>query len=98
MMAATEEVIKQENEYIKNKLKCAGEVEAVLRERIKKSYLKLKSFKNASQLIGQYHEKNKPCANIAIGLDYKALNSHKKVGADKGKDSVNQDVPVMLRM
>ncbi|KAL8124455.1 hypothetical protein AgCh_012194 [Apium graveolens] len=91
------EIVKQENEYLKNKFKCAGEVEVVLRERIEKNDLKLKSFKNASQLVGQYHEKNKPCDNITIGLDYEALNSHKKVEADKGKDTVNNDVPLMLK-
>ncbi|KAL8092001.1 hypothetical protein AgCh_034325 [Apium graveolens] len=70
------ETVKQENEYLKNKLKCASEIEAVLRE---------------------YHEKNKPCANIAIGLDYDALNNNKKNEGDKGKEIANQDVPVMLR-
>ncbi|KAL8120262.1 hypothetical protein AgCh_017425 [Apium graveolens] len=69
-----------------NKLKCASEIEAVLREKLEKNEVKLKSFKNASQLVGQYHEKIKPCANIAIGLDYDALNNNKKSEGDKGKE------------
>ncbi|KAL8126337.1 hypothetical protein AgCh_013579 [Apium graveolens] len=52
---------------------------------------------NASELVGQYHEKNKPCANIAIGLDYDALNINKKNVSGKGKGTENEDVPVMLR-
>ncbi|KAL8127866.1 hypothetical protein AgCh_014705 [Apium graveolens] len=91
------ESVKQENEYLKNKLKCASEIESVLREKFEKNEVKLKSFKNASELVGQYHEKNKPCANIAIGLDYDALNSNKKAVGDKGKAIENEDVPAMLR-
>ncbi|XP_074347150.1 uncharacterized protein LOC141685979 [Apium graveolens] len=53
--------------------------------------------KNASQLVGQCHEKNKQCANIAIGLDYDALNSNKKIIGDRGKTTANEDVPVMLK-
>ena len=49
-----------------------------LGKKLEKNEVKLKSFKNASQLVGQYHEKNKPCANIDFGLDYDALNSNKK--------------------
>ncbi|KAL8135654.1 hypothetical protein AgCh_010335 [Apium graveolens] len=48
------ETIKQENEYLKKKLK------------------------NSYELVGQYYEKNKSCANIVIGLDYDALNNNKK--------------------
>ncbi|KAL8099421.1 hypothetical protein AgCh_031884 [Apium graveolens] len=91
------EIVKQENEYLNNKLKCASEIEVVLREKLEKSKVKLKPFRNASQLVGQYHEKKKPYANIAIGLDYDALNSNKKNESDKGKAITNQDVPVMLR-
>ena len=70
---------KHENAYLKNKLKCASETEAVLREKLEKNEVKLKSFKNASELIGQYHEKNKPCANIVIGLDYDAVGEIAKL-------------------
>ncbi|KAL8109342.1 hypothetical protein AgCh_025439 [Apium graveolens] len=58
-----------------------SEIEVVLREKLEKNEVKLKSFRNASQLVGQYQEKNKPYANIAIGLDYDALNSNKKMKA-----------------
>ncbi|KAL8121453.1 hypothetical protein AgCh_018255 [Apium graveolens] len=80
-----------------NKLKCASEIEAVLREKQEKNEVKLKSFKNASELIGQYHEKNKPCVNIDIGLDYDALNSKKKDICDKGKATENENVLAMLK-
>ncbi|KAL8103208.1 hypothetical protein AgCh_027664 [Apium graveolens] len=85
------------NEELKNKLKCAGEIEAVLREKLEKDEVKLKLFRNASQLVGKYHEKNKTCANIAIGLDYDALNNNKKNEGDKEKAIANQDVPALLR-
>ncbi|KAL8102972.1 hypothetical protein AgCh_027488 [Apium graveolens] len=94
MVAANEE---QENAYLKNKLKCATEIEAVLRGRLEKNEVKLKSFKNASELIGQYHEKNKTCANIAIGLDYEGLNNKKKSVSDKGKSTETEDVPIILK-
>ncbi|KAL8133939.1 hypothetical protein AgCh_009124 [Apium graveolens] len=91
------EVVKQENAYLKNKLKCANEIEAVLREKLEKNKVKLKSFRNASELVGQYHEKNKPCANIDIGLNYDALNTKKKALSVKGKANENEDVPAMLK-
>ncbi|KAL8133773.1 hypothetical protein AgCh_009008 [Apium graveolens] len=102
LVATTEELVehetvKQENEYLKNKLKCAIEIEVVLREKLEKNKVKLKSFRNASQLVGQYHEKNKPCARIAIGLNYDALNNKRKVEGDKGKETVSEDVPAVLR-
>ncbi|KAL8131841.1 hypothetical protein AgCh_007668 [Apium graveolens] len=87
----------QENAYLKNKLKCASEIEAVLREKLEKNEVKLKFFKNASDLIGQYHEKNKPCANIAIGLDYEGLNNKKKTVSDKEKSTETEDVPIILK-
>ncbi|KAL8098403.1 hypothetical protein AgCh_031238 [Apium graveolens] len=49
------------------------------------------------ELVGQYHKKNKPCANIVIGLDYDALNNNRKVEGDKGKATISEDVPAMLR-
>ncbi|KAL8132505.1 hypothetical protein AgCh_008119 [Apium graveolens] len=98
MVEATEETVKQENEYLKNKLKSASEIEVVLRERIENNEVKLKSFRNAaSRLVGQYHEKNKPCENIAIVLDYDALNNNKKVEGDRSKTIIDEYVPVMLR-
>ncbi|KAL8104912.1 hypothetical protein AgCh_028905 [Apium graveolens] len=62
-----------------------------------KNEVKLKSFKNASELVGQYHEKNKPCANIAIDLDYDTLNHKKKDIGDKGKATENENIPAMLK-
>ncbi|KAL8110162.1 hypothetical protein AgCh_026034 [Apium graveolens] len=75
----------------------SNEIEAVLRKKLEKNEVKLKSFGNASQLVGQYREKNKPCANITIGLDYDAFNNNKKSEGGKGKTIANQDVPVKLR-
>ncbi|KAL8105097.1 hypothetical protein AgCh_029041 [Apium graveolens] len=87
----------QENAYLKNKLKCASEIEAVLREKLEKNEVKLKSFRIAYDLIGQYHEKNKPCANKAIGLDYEDLNNKRKSVSDKGKSTETEDVPIILK-
>ncbi|KAL1824142.1 hypothetical protein ACET3Z_010920 [Daucus carota] len=88
---------KQENAYLRNKLKCASEIEAVLRDRLENNEVKLKSFKNASDLVGQYHEKNKSCANIAIGLDYDELNGNKRIVSDKGKLTEVEGVPKILK-
>ncbi|KAL8155673.1 hypothetical protein AgCh_000901 [Apium graveolens] len=87
MIAANEE----------NKLKCANEIEAVLREKLEKNEVKLKSFRNASELVGKYHEKNKPCANIVIGLDYDAMNDKKKTMGDKGKAKKTENAPTFLK-
>ena len=97
MLIVELEALKQENGYLKNKLKCANEIEAVLREKLEKIEVKLKSFKNASELVGQYHEKNKPCAYIAIGLDYDTLNNKKKNTGDRGKATKSENVPAMLK-
>ncbi|KAL8135071.1 hypothetical protein AgCh_009913 [Apium graveolens] len=72
-------------------------LELEAKEKLEKSEVKLKSFKNASELVGQYHEKNKPCANIDIGLDYDAFNIKKKNTGDRGKATMNKNVPAMLR-
>ncbi|KAL8149628.1 hypothetical protein AgCh_006582 [Apium graveolens] len=82
---------------LNNKINCANEIEVVLREKLEKNDVKLKSFRNVSELVGQYHEKNKSCANIAIGLDYDALNNKKKDVREKGKANENEDVPTMLK-
>ncbi|KAL8099176.1 hypothetical protein AgCh_031736 [Apium graveolens] len=87
MVAANEE----------NKLKCANEIEAVLREKLEKNKVKMKSFRNTSELVGQYHEKNRPCANIAIGLDYDAMNDKKKIVGDKGKAKKTENAPTFLK-
>ena len=62
------EAVKQENAYLKNKLKCANEIEAVLREKLEKSEVKLKSFKNTSELVGQYHEKKNHVQTLLLVL------------------------------
>ncbi|KAL8095602.1 hypothetical protein AgCh_036862 [Apium graveolens] len=43
------------------------------------------------------NEENKPCANIAIGLDYEGLNNKKKPVSDKGKSTETEDVPIILK-
>ncbi|KAL8091719.1 hypothetical protein AgCh_034108 [Apium graveolens] len=40
---------------------------------------------------------NKPCANIAIGLDYEDLNNKRKSVSDKGKSTETEDVPIILK-
>ncbi|KAL8110026.1 hypothetical protein AgCh_025948 [Apium graveolens] len=65
--------------------------------KLEKNEVKLKSSKNASELVGQYHEKHKPCANIAIGLDYDVLNIKKKNIGDKEKATENENIPAMLK-
>ncbi|KAL8149019.1 hypothetical protein AgCh_006148 [Apium graveolens] len=45
----------------------------------------------------EVNEKNKPCANIAISLDYDVLNNNRKVEGDKEKATLSEDVPAMLR-
>ncbi|KAL8088262.1 hypothetical protein AgCh_038152 [Apium graveolens] len=57
----------------------------------------MKFFRNASELVGQYHEKNKPCANIAIGLDYDVMNDKKKTVGDKEKTKKTKNAPTFLK-
>ncbi|KAL8126255.1 hypothetical protein AgCh_013517 [Apium graveolens] len=126
--------VKREKEYLKNKLKCANKIEAVLREKIEKNEVKLKSFRNASQLVANSSlaaEKllgvlNSPGSSdkdeVGVASDLRVfLNGSKLVGknqvkvgrvrhtrglcglcvpalaGDKGKATVNEDVPAMLR-
>ncbi|KAL8092904.1 hypothetical protein AgCh_034962 [Apium graveolens] len=88
MVASTEEIsrLSKTNEKLEIEMQ---ELELQLAE--------LETVKNASKLVGQYHKKNKPCANIAIGLDYNALNNNKKNESDKGKAIADQVVLVMMR-
>ncbi|KAL8092905.1 hypothetical protein AgCh_034963 [Apium graveolens] len=81
MVASTEEIsrLSKTNEKLEIEMQ---ELELQLAE--------LETVKNASKLVGQYHKKNKPCANIAIGLDYNALNNNKKNESDKGKAIADQ--------
>ncbi|KAL8108664.1 hypothetical protein AgCh_024938 [Apium graveolens] len=43
------------------------------------------------------NEEKKPCANIAIGLDYEDLNNKRKSVSDKGKSTETEDVPIILK-
>ncbi|KAL8092537.1 hypothetical protein AgCh_034703 [Apium graveolens] len=87
----------QGNEYLKNKLKCEDEIEAAVREKIEINELKLKSFKNASELVGLYHEINKPCATVEIELRYEASSSQTKNQIDKAKENMRKKVLVQLQ-
>ncbi|KAL8110399.1 hypothetical protein AgCh_026209 [Apium graveolens] len=92
MVAATEEM---------SRLSKVNEKLEIEKQHLELQLVELETVKqeneNASQLVGQYHEKNNPCANIAIGLDYDALNINKKVEGDKGKTTISEDVSAMLR-
>ncbi|KAL8126061.1 hypothetical protein AgCh_013373 [Apium graveolens] len=85
------------NEEVSRLTKIKEKLETVLREKLEKNEVKLKYFRNKSELVGQYHEKNKPCANIAIGFDYDALNDKKKIVGDKGKAKKIENAPTFLK-
>ncbi|KAL8110501.1 hypothetical protein AgCh_026281 [Apium graveolens] len=88
MVAATEKV---------SRMSKTNEKLEIEKQELELQLVELETVKNTSQLVGQHREKNKPCANIAIGLDYDALNSNKKNEDDKGKAIADQDVPIMMR-
>ncbi|KAL8115584.1 hypothetical protein AgCh_022181 [Apium graveolens] len=59
------EAVKQENAYLKNKLKCANEIEAVPREKLEKNEVKVEVFQECIRagdkaLLSQFQEKTGP--------------------------------------
>ena len=52
------EALKQEVEYLKNKILCAEKIEKVLRDKLAENALKIKAYQNSSVLMSAYHDKN----------------------------------------
>ena len=67
------ENLKQENEYLTQKLTCAEQVEKALRTKLEESELKARSYQNSANLVQQYHESNKKNKNVGIGFDYEEI-------------------------
>ena len=87
------ENLKQENEYLTQKLNYAEQVEKVLRTKLEESELKPRSYQNSSNLVQQYHDNNKKSKNVGIGFNYEAPTVK---NTSKGK-SHQKDVPHVLK-
>ena len=48
------EAIKQEVEYLKNKIVCSEQIEKVLRDKLAENGLKIKVYQNSSALVSAY--------------------------------------------
>ncbi|KAL8132771.1 hypothetical protein AgCh_008307 [Apium graveolens] len=67
------------------------------KEKLENNKVKMKFLRNASELAGHYHEKNKPYANFVIRLDYDSMNDKKKTVGDKGKTKKTENAPTILK-
>ena len=89
--------LREEVEYLKNKLLCASQIETALREELAQNEFKMKAFKNASNIVKSLSE-NTMKNNVAIGLDYSVLEKKKDayVNVPEAKP-VNKDAPPILK-
>ena len=77
------EALKQEVEYLKNKIVCADQIEKVLREKLAENELKIKAYQNSFVLVSAYHDKNQENCKIGIGFDYEAPKDKKNFHTDQ---------------
>ncbi|KAK1378931.1 hypothetical protein POM88_025675 [Heracleum sosnowskyi] len=86
----------QEIEYLKNKVICAEQIEKALREQIAENELKLRSFKNSSELIQTYHKEHTEDCKVGVGFDYENDKGRKKAKG-KGKEYFsNKNAPTIM--
>ena len=71
------EALKQEVEYLKNKILCAEKIEKVMRDKLAENALKIKAYQNSSVLVSAYHDKNQESCKIGIGFDYEDTKDKK---------------------
>ena len=96
LMIVNIEALKQEIEYIKNKIGCAGQIENVLRDKFAENELKIKTYQNSYVLVSAFHEKNQENCKIGIGFDYESPNSKKNL-SHKNKNIANEKGPDVLK-
>ena len=73
------EALKQEVEYLKNKIVCDEQIEKVLRNKLAENGLKIKSHQNSYALVSAYHDKNQENYKIGIGFDYEDTKDKKNL-------------------
>jgi hypothetical protein len=96
LMVVSLDGLNKEVEYLKNKVICAEQIEKALREQIAETELKLRSYKNSSELIQTYHKEHTEDCKVGIGFDYENDKGRKKAKG-KGKESfVNKNAPSTL--
>ncbi|KAK1365156.1 hypothetical protein POM88_040717 [Heracleum sosnowskyi] len=96
LMVVNLDGLKKEVEYLKNKVICAEQIEKALREQIAETELKLRSFKNSSELIQTYHKEHTEDSKVGVGFDYENDKGRKKAKG-KGKESfTNKNAPTIL--
>lgn len=85
--------LQEEVEYLKNKLLYACQKEIALRDELAQNEFKIKAFKNASDVVKSLND-NAMKNNIAIGLDYSALEKKKATNFNVPVEKpVNKDAP-----
>ena len=90
------EALKQELEYLKNKIICVEQIEKVLRENLAENELKIKAYQNFSILVNAFHEKNQENCKVGIGFDYEAPKD-KRTPSHKSKNFSNEKGPQILK-
>ncbi|MCH98016.1 hypothetical protein A2U01_0019015 [Trifolium medium] len=95
LMLVSFESVKQDNEYLKNKLDYAEKVEAELKAKLAENELKIKAYQNLATLLSCFHEKVTGNTKVGIGLDYESLKKKKHVKNKEKK--VNMSAPKVLQ-
>ena len=67
------EALKQEVEYLKNKILCVEKIEKLMRDKLGENALKIKAYQNTSVLVSAYHDKNQESYKIGIRFDYEDI-------------------------
>ncbi|KAK1355317.1 CCHC-type domain-containing protein [Heracleum sosnowskyi] len=80
--------LKKEVEYLKNKVICVEQIETALREQIAENELKIRSFKNSSELVQTYHKEHTEDNKVRVGFNYEKDKGKKKTKG-KGKETFN---------
>ena len=88
--------LKQEVEYLKNKIMCAEKIEKVLRDKLAENGSKIKAYQNSSALVSAYHDKNQQNCKIGIDFDYVDTKDKKNLSY-KSKTPSKEKGPQILK-
>ena len=90
------EALKQEVEYLKNKIVYVEQIEKVLRDKLVENGLKIKAYQNSSALMSAYHDKNQENCKIGIGFDYEDPKDKKNL-SHRSKNLSKEKGPHILK-
>ena len=83
---------KQEVQYFKNKMLCAEQIEKALREQLEENQLKLKAYKNFTEIVNACCERT---TNEKVGIDFDYSESKKRKGASRKNKGISNGKEVV---